>query len=226
MMMRKSLLSSLLLALLFVGTTSRADTNWVEGKNYFKIQPAQPTSTPGKIEVMEVFSYGCPACNHFYPTAEKIRAALPPNAVMVYLPAAFNTAEDWPMFQRAYLTALAMGISEKTHGAMFDAIWKNGELAITDPQTDRLKNPLPSIEDAAKFYARKTGIKANDFVATSKSFSIDAQMRRADQLIKTYKVPSTPTMIINGKYRLDTTSAGGLDQIVELVKYLVAKEGK
>jgi thiol:disulfide interchange protein DsbA len=226
MMMRKSLFSSLLLALLFVGATSRADTNWVEGKNYFKIQPAQPTSTPGKIEVMEVFSYGCPACNHFYPTAEKIRAALPPNAVMVYLPAAFNTAEDWPMFQRAYLTALAMGISEKTHGAMFDAIWKNGELAITDPQTDRLKNPLPSIEDAAKFYARKTGIKADDFVATSKSFSIDAQMRRADQLIKTYKVPSTPTMIINGKYRLDTTSAGGLDQIVELVKYLVAKEGK
>jgi thiol:disulfide interchange protein DsbA len=225
-MTRKSLLSTLLLALLFAFTTAQADTNWVEGKHYFKVQPAQPTSTPGKIEVMEVFSYGCPACNRFYPTAEKIRTSLPSNAVMVYLPAAFNTAEDWPMFQRAYLTAFALGISEKTHGAMFDAIWKNGELAITDPQTDRLKSPLPSIEDAAKFYARKTGIKAADFVATAKSFSIDAQMRRADQLIKTYKVPSTPTMIVNGKYRFDISSAGGLDQIVELTRYLVAKEGK
>lgn len=224
--MRKSLLSKLAWLLLLAATQSHAATNWIEGKNYFKVQPAQPTSTPGKVEVMEVFSYGCPACNHFYPTAEKIRASLPPNAAMVYLPAAFNTAEDWPMFQRAYLTALALGIADKTHGAMFDAIWKTGELAITDPQTQRLKNPPPSIEDAAKFYARKTGVKAADFVAAAKSFSVDAQIRRADQLIKIYRVPSTPTMIVNGKYRFDVTSAGGADQIVELVNYLVEKESR
>ena len=58
---------------------------------------AQRTNVaPGKVEVMEVFSYGCPACNHFQPTMKKIKAALPANAQLVYLPASWNAAENWP----------------------------------------------------------------------------------------------------------------------------------
>src|ERR1700756_2409430 len=77
--------------------SSQAPAKWVEGTNYFRVQPAQPTSTSGKIEVLDVFSYACPACNSFQPTLNKLKAALPADAQMAYLPAAFNPAEDWPV---------------------------------------------------------------------------------------------------------------------------------
>jgi thiol:disulfide interchange protein DsbA len=128
------------------------------------------------------------------------------------------------MFQRAYLAAKALGISEKSHDAMFDAVWKSGELATMDKTTNRLKNPLPSIEDAAKFYANY-GVKAEDFVATANSFTINTRMKQADAYIKSAGVDQTPTIIVNGKYRLTVTSAGG-DWIKagQLIMYLVRKE--
>jgi len=198
---------------------------WIEGKNYFLIVPSQPTSvSKGKVEVTEVFSYGCVYCNLFVPVMRKLKSSLPANVVINYLPASFNPGEDWPMFQRAYLTAQVLGVADKAHEAMFDAVWKSGELAIMDPKSNRLKTPLPTIEDAARFYARIAGISAADFVATSKSMGIDTRVNQADTVVMRYRVSGTPTLIVNGKYRLDKVSAGGDDETIALVKWLVARE--
>jgi thiol:disulfide interchange protein DsbA len=211
-------------ALLSLGSSAQA-ANWVAGKHYSVIPQAQRTNVaPGKVEVMEVFSYGCPACNSFRPTMKKLKASLPANAQMVYLPASWNAAEAWPMFQRAYLTAASLGISEKAHDAMFDAIWTTGELGVSDPQTRRLKTKLPTIDDAAKFYQRVTGVKAADFVNASKSFGVDLKMRQADSQIVAMQVSSTPTLVINGKYRINNENLTTADDIIELVKFLVARE--
>lgn len=199
---------------------------WTQGQNYFLLQPAQPTSVgPGKVEVTEVFSYACPACNRFYPIVDKLKAALPANAEMTFVPAAFNQAEDWPMFQRAFFAAQAMGIEKKTHDAMFDAVWKTGELAVVDPGTDRLRSPAPKIEDTAKWYAKIAGINADTFVTTANSFGVDTKTRQADQYIRAAQVDQTPTIIVNGKYRVTVGSAGGDDKVVDLVLYLVTQEG-
>jgi thiol:disulfide interchange protein DsbA len=200
---------------------------WTEGQNYFPITSTKRgTSVPaGTVEVMEVFSYGCPACNQFVPIVDKLKASLPANAKMTYLPAAFNPSEDWPMFQRAYFAAQALGIADKTHDAMFDAVWKpGGELAILDASPRQLRRPLPTIEDAARWYNKHTGVAVDKFVSTAKSFAVDVKMKAADDLIAAYQVDRTPTIIVNGKYRLHAESAGGYDQLIELVKYLVAKE--
>ncbi|MET0332093.1 MAG: thiol:disulfide interchange protein DsbA/DsbL [Dyella sp.] len=206
-------------------STFAEDPTWVEGKNYFLIQPQQPTSHPGKIEVTEVFSYGCPACNAFHTTADKIAQQLPADAVMVYLPASFMAAENWPMLQRAYLTAQTLGVADKSHDAMYDAIWVSGELSAMDPRTGRPKpsDALPGLDAMAKFYA-KYGIDAKTFEGVANSFAINTKMKRADELVKAYGVEGTPTMVIDGKYRFDVGSAGGYDQTVALTKYLVAKE--
>lgn len=210
---------------LSVSLSAHSAQTWTEGVNYFLVQPPRPTSVgPGKVEVTEVFSYACPACNIFQPTMHKLKQSLPPNAVINYLPAAFNTAEDWPMFQLAYVTAQVLGVDQQTHDAMFDAVWKGGDLSITDPSTRALKSRMPTIEDAAKFYNQKAGVPVDKFVAASKSFSVDLKVRTYQDLIMAYKVDRTPTIIVNGKYRLQVESAGGADQLVELVKYLVAKE--
>lgn len=215
------------LALLSIASLPAHASTWTEGRNYFLVNSAKRGTNlpPGTVEVMEVFSYGCPACNQFVPIADKLKASLPPNAKMTFLPAAFNPAEDWPMFQRAYFAAQILGIADKTHDAMFDAVWKpGGELAIVDPTSHQLKRPLPTIEDAARWYNKRTGVSVDKFVSTAKSFAVDVKMKAADDLITAYQVDRTPTIIVNGKYRLHAESAGGYDQLIELVKYLVAKE--
>jgi thiol:disulfide interchange protein DsbA len=198
---------------------------WVEGKNYFVIDPAQPTSHPGKIEVTEVFSYGCPACNGFHSTADRIAKSLPPNAVMNYLAAAFRPDENWPLYQRAFYTAQALDLVGKSHDAMFDAVWKSGELSTYNLQGSGLKPHAawPTIEDVAKFYA-KYGIDPKEFVGVANSFTVNTKIKRADDLMKAYGVDSTPTMIVNGKYRFTAGSAGGYAQSIELTQWLVAKE--
>lgn len=202
------------------------DGKWVEGKNYFRIEPAQPKATStDKIEVTEVFSYGCPACNQFHPVVEKLAASLPSNAVMAYLPASFIPQENWPMLQRAYFAAKALGVADKGNDAMYDAVWKSGELSAMNPAGTGLKphDALPTIDDAAKVYA-KSGADPKEFVAVANSFSINTQMKRADDLIKAYGVTGTPTIVVDGKYRYDVSSAGGYPQAIELAKWLVAKE--
>ena len=216
-----------MLALAAAGLTATASAQsqtWVLGKHYSVIATQRTNVPKGKVEVMEVFSYGCPACNSFRPTMTKLKAALPANAQLVYLPASWNAAEAWPMFQRAYLTAASMGVAEKAHDAMFDAIWNTGELGVSDPQTRRLKTKLPTIDDAARFYQRVTGVKAADFVSASKSFGVDLKMRQADSQILAMQVSGTPTLVVNGKYRVNNENLKGSDEIIELVKYLVARE--
>jgi thiol:disulfide interchange protein DsbA len=219
----KTWLASLVLVLASASCYAQA---WTEGRNYFRINPPQSTNVaPGKVEVMEVFSYACPACNAFHGIMDQLTRSLPPTAQVVYLPASFIPAEDWPVFQRAWFAADALGVANKTHDAMFDAIWTTGELAVTDPTTHRLKNPLPSIEDIARFYQRTAGVPTDKFIAMAKSFTIDAKMKQADARIGAMQALSTPTLIINGKYRTDMASAGGgYDGLVQLVKYLVAQE--
>lgn len=198
---------------------------WVEGKNYFTIEPQQPTGNPDKIVVTEAFSYACPACNAFHSTADQLEKSLPSNAVMTYLPVSFRPDENFPLFQRAYFAAKALGVVEKAHDAMYDAVWKTGELASDDLTTGRPKpqSAWPTIDDVAKFYA-KYGADPKQFVAVASSFSINTQMKRADDQVKAFAVDGTPTIIVNGKYRFTPGNAGGYAQSIELTKWLVAKE--
>ncbi len=202
-----------------------AAPSWTEGRHYALLAPAQHTSVPrGKVEVMEVFSYGCPGCNGFQPVMDRLRKSLPANAQMAYLPASFKAEEDWPMFQRAYFAAQYLGIAERTHQGMFDAVWKTGELAIADPVSHRLKSRQPSLEDAARCYGRMAGVKPKTFLATANSFAVSLKMRAADKQVTDMQVPGTPCIVVNGKYRVNLDSIQSDEELIGLVKYLVAKE--
>ena len=204
-----------------------SQSTWVEGTHYTRILPAQSTGLPpDKIQVVEIFSYACPGCNRFYPVVDKLAASLPSNAVMQYLPASFREDEDWPVFQRGYFAAQALGIARRTHDAMFDAIWKTGELAVWDQNLGRAKRPAPALPDIAKFYEKAAGVNAQQFITTATSFGIETKMHQADQFIAACDVAETPSIVVNGKYRLNPVTAGGDTETIELVKYLVAKEAK
>jgi thiol:disulfide interchange protein DsbA len=199
--------------------------SWEAGKHYEVLdQPQRTNVAPGKIEVMEVFSYGCPHCDRFQSTIARLKSSLPPNVQFVFLPASWNKTEGWPLFQRAYLTAQSLGVAERAHSEMFNAVWHTGELSVVDLKTQELKRNLPTIEDVAKLYQRVAGVKPADFVNTSKSFGIDMKMRAADAQIMAMKVDGTPALIVNGKYKVLNEAVRSNDELVELVKFLVAKE--
>jgi thiol:disulfide interchange protein DsbA len=208
-------------------TNAPPSTDWTEGKHYFPVATtARPALPPGQSEVTEVFSYGCPACNLFNSYAHKLKERLPAGAKFVYVPASFIPAEDWPMFQRAYCTAEVLGVAEKVHDAMFDAVWKTDELATMDKATGRLKSPMPTIEQTAHVYNRVAGVKVADFVSAAASFSVDMKMKQADDYVKAYKVSGTPTLIVDRRYRVTAQSAGGYDKMIDLVLWLVEKDRK
>lgn len=203
---------------------AQGPAKWVEGTNYFRVQPPLPTTTPGKVEVLDVFSYACPACNQFEPILNKLKAALPAYAQMVYLPAAFNPQEDWVVFERGFLAAQVLGIADKSHDAVYDAVWGKGNLAVFDKENHLLPQAkLPTIQDLAKFYTAY-GVKEADFLAVANSFSVDSKMKAADAEVRDYQVDGTPTVIVNGKYRVTPHSAGGYLETIDVVLFLVAQE--
>lgn len=181
-----------------------------EGVHYAVVDTPQPTNVPaGKVEVMEVFSYACPACAMFQPTINKWRATMPANVVFTPLAAAWNP--NWEMVARAYYASEAMGIKDRTHEAFFKAI-----------HVDRI--PLGSLDDIAKWYATTGGVKQADFLQAMKSTGVNAKIARAKQLVPRLGVAATPTMVVAGKYRVLNDKVTSPDQIFEIVNFLVARE--
>jgi len=226
--MRRGFLALLGAATLFLASSAFAlPLKWQEGRDYVRVNPVQRTTVPdGKVEVLEVFSYGCPACNQFQAVIEQLKMQLPANAQMAFLHASFNTAESWPVFQRAYFAAQSLGIAEKAHQGIYDAIWKSGEIGIVDPNSGGLKRQQPTINDVARTYERLTGVKRNDFLAAANSSATDTKMRLADQQIEAMHVPGTPCIVINGKYRVNLDSVRSVDELIDMVKFLVTQESK
>jgi len=181
---------------------------WEEGKSYFLVDPPQQTATGDKVEVLEVFSYACPHCAHFQPYADQLKASLPAGAAFTYMPAVFNAT--WEPYARAYYTAESLGVVADTHQALFDALHRDHQ-------------QLRTIEDLSTFYAQH-GVDKAKFLATAGSFEVESKLQRAAQIVKADGVDGTPSIIVDGKYRVTGTSAGGYPQMVEIVDYLVQKE--
>jgi thiol:disulfide interchange protein DsbA len=183
---------------------------WTAGTDYVVIDPPLPTSTGDKIEVVEVFSYACPHCAHFQPYADELKSKLPANAQFVLIPAVFNAA--WEPFARAFYTAQSLGLVDKTHQALFDAVHR-----------DRL--PLRDIASLANFYAGY-GTNSGNFLSTANSFVIDAKMSHGQELVRSYGVDATPTLVVNGRYRVGANSEHsiGFPEMVQIALYLVGQE--
>jgi len=160
--------------------------------------------------VLEVFSYACPHCAHFQPYAEELKSKLPANAQFVLIAAVFNA--QWEPFSRAFFTAQSLGLLDRTHQAVFDAVHR-----------DHL--PVNTLEALANFYAGH-GANSASFLSTANSFVIDAKMSHAADLIRSYGVEATPTLVVNGKYRVSANSQRGIGfpEMVQISLQLVQQE--
>ena len=161
-----------------------------------------------KIEVVELFWYGCPHCYAFEPTINPWVEKLPKDVNFRRIPAMFGG--PWDAHGQLFLTLEAMGVEHKVHNAVFDAIQKQGK---------RLTKP----DEMADFVATQ-GVDKDKFLATFNSFAIQGQIKQAKELAQKYGVQGVPTMIVNGKYRFDLGTSGGPEQTLNVADQLIAKE--
>ncbi|MGE4071252.1 MAG: thiol:disulfide interchange protein DsbA/DsbL [Lysobacterales bacterium] len=179
-----------------------------EGKHYFAIDPPQPTSSGNKIEVLEVFMYTCPHCYDLEPYLEKWKATKADDVAYSAFPAAWN--EPVEAFARAFYAAETLGILEASHEKFFAAIHKEHK-------------PFRSIEDIAEWYSQ-FGVTKEQFLSAANSFAVNTKINRSKAMVPRWGVAGTPTVIVDGKYRFDVSSAGGHQNVGELIDFLVAKE--
>lgn len=197
----------LLCGTLLAGACSAADNApYTDGDQYVTIATPQRMDERGKVEVVEVFSYGCVHCAHFASYAEQLQQSLPKGVVFKLMPAVFSPA--WEPYARAFHAAQQLGVLKKTHMALFAAKFHD-------------HYPINSLDDLADFYARQ-GVDRAAFLKAANSPETDRLLRRDFELARKWGVDGTPTLVVDGKYRSNQIHT--YTQLVDLVKWLVDRE--
>lgn len=187
-----------------------ANARFRAGQHYDVLTPAQPTSVaPGKVEVAEVFWYGCPHCYSLEPYIQRWeQSGKPPAAELVRLPASLNPS--WQPHARLYYAAKALGVLEEAHTDIFRAIHVE-------------RKPL-NTEEAMLELLGQYDVSEDDAREALTSFAVETEVRRADTLTRRYRLTGVPAVVVNGKYVSGVEKVGTPEALLELVNFLVAKE--
>lgn len=187
---------------------------WQPGVNYKLLVPAQPTSVPpGKVEVLEVFWLACPHCYALEPFIQGWLKKKPAYVEFVRVPVIWQSMHR--SHAHLYYTLEVLGRQDLISKA-FDDIAQS-HVNLTSPDEDE------SFKLQQK-WALEHGVSADDFAKAYNSFSVNTDMRRAEELTNRYHVQGVPFIVVNGKYTTDVAQAGGEAQLIDLISDLSAAE--
>ena len=182
----------------------------VEGTQFTRVEPPVAPMVPGKIEVLEFFSYACPHCNSFEPTIEPWSKKLPADVAFHRVPVAF--LYNYENFMRLYYALETMGQVSTMQPKVFAAV-----------HVERLRLDKPA--DIAALMA-KNGIDSAKFLDVFNSFSVATSVARAKKLVAEYKLDGVPTLTVQGRYATSPGQAGGHEQALAVVGYLIQRVRK
>jgi protein dithiol oxidoreductase (disulfide-forming) len=180
----------------------------VEGHDYIEIRPAHPTGDPSKIVVTEFFSYQCPHCYHFSEPLNAWVSTLPDDVLFERYAVSIGY-DQWEPIARAFYALQIMGQLDALDAAIFQAIHVQGvrlydETSITD-------------------WVAAHGVDGTEFVKTYGSFAANSLYTHAEQLSIDYRVPSIPTLVIDGRFLVAIADNGMFDDQLARVEQLIAK---
>ena len=199
----KNLLSSLILLASF---SVLADPQI--GKDYDKTAQIIPTETPKKIEVTEIFWYGCIHCYHMDPILDAWVKKLPADVVFKRMPGLPQPA--WAPMAKAFYAMEDLKLSAKLHTPLFDAIQKEKSLNPTDE--------LAAID----WMTKKSGLDRQKIEDAFKSFSMNNKLNRAAQTFRASGATGVPSLIIDGQYITSSTMAGSNEEALKTADYIIA----
>jgi len=204
-------MKSLLTAFLML-VSSIAIAEPQSGFEYMQTQQVIPTENPAKIEVVELFWYGCPHCYQLEPRLVAWVKKLPGDVVFRRVPGIARP--DWTAGGRAFYAMEALGVAEKLHAPLFDAIHKQHSVKPND--------------DAAliDWITKQSGLDRKKVEEAYNSFSVNTKVMRATQLFRASGATGVPALIIDGKYLTSSSLAGGNEEALKVADYLIEKARK
>lgn len=180
-----------------------------EGKDYVTLPVQLPTADPSKIEVTEVFWYGCPHCYSLEPLVNSWSKKLPDDVAFIRMPALFSKL--WSIHGQLFITLDTLKVEDKLHTAIFESIQSRKNLLLTP-------------EDMADFVAAH-GVDKQKFLDTYNSFGVQARMEKDKKLLSKYDITGVPAIIVNGKYRVDLSEkVPSPADLLRITDYLISKE--
>jgi len=191
-----------------VNTSNKAQGEYKLGVDYFEIETPYPTDNESQVVVYEFFGYTCPHCFHFEPFINKWSINKPDYVTLKRVPLNFQPA--WEIYQQSFLTAETMGIIDKTHNQLFKAIHEDHKKFRT-------------IDDLATWYEKETGTEKQAFLSTAESFILDSAQRKADNMGFKMQVTGTPSLVVNGKYKV-SNKIRDKNRSIKVLTFLVEKE--
>jgi len=185
-----------------------AQAQLAAGVDFAEIKPALQVDNPAKIEVVEFFSYACPHCNDLNPIVRKWAAKLPADVAFKRIPVSFNSP-FYQLMAKLFYTLEAIGEMEKLDAAVFDAIHVKG-LKLID-------------EKSVQEWVVSQGVDAKKFSDAFKSFSTDSNVKRADQLSRSAKIPGVPALVVDGHYLVVGKNVKNHDELLALTDKVIDK---
>jgi thiol:disulfide interchange protein DsbA len=208
-MLRTGIIVALLTTLLAQAVPAWSEAAvYQEGEHFERLPIPVDTRDPSKVEVVEVFSYGCIHCKTFQGAVDAWREGIPDYVDFHRLPATFNPS--WETLAQLFYTAEALGVTEQVHGPTFQAIHDRG-VNLTD------------VDLMAELFEREAGITPEQFRQVFNSFSVRSRVQQAHARGLAYRLSGTPTIIVDGTYQVDGRMAGGNAEMLEVVDHLVAR---
>ena len=180
-----------------------------EGLHYFSIEQA-PVTSGDFVEVVELFSYLCTHCNTFEPYVNSWAKRTPDFVNFRRLPVVFGR-QSWEIYARGFITAQMMDLPSEAHMAMMDRLWKE-------------KKIMRSLDEIADFYTQ-FGADKQKFLSTAQSFAVDGRLRKDAAQVRTWGITGTPSLVVNGKYRVAGNAAvPSFVVMFDVVDFLVEQE--
>ena len=177
------------------------------GTEFDAVAQPIPTENAAKIEVMEIFWYGCPHCYHMEEPLNAWVKKLPKDVYFKRVPGLPNAS--WAPMAKAYYAMDALGVGEKLHTPLFEAVHKSKTLNPTDETA------------AIAWVTQQSGLDKLKVEQAFKSFSTNTNLNRAAQIFRASGATGVPTLVINGKYITSATQAGGNEQALKVADYII-----
>jgi len=196
-------------ACMFFGSQLVGEQIFEEGVHFKKLPVPVQTQNADKIEVIEIFSYGCVHCYSFDPQIELWRSEQSDDVNFRRIPAVFS--QSWEPLARAFYAAQVLGVGEKVHMPIFTAIHQSGVNLQTAAQIARLFNST-------------AGVDEQEFISVFNSFGVRSQVQQAGADSRMYRITGVPTLVVAGKYVVDGVMAGNNSRMLQVVDFLVQQE--
>ena len=208
--MRNLILSAVLAGASLFGVAQAE--NIEAGKQYVELSSAVPVSKPGKIEVVELFWYGCPHCYHFEPSLAAWVARLPAHVVFRRVPWAYRE-NPFGVHQRLFYALEAMGLVGTLHEKVFNAMHQPG---------GALQGGSANLDQIGDFLATQ-GVDKAKFRSVYDSFAVQTKVRQARSLAEAYRVDGVPTVGIGGQFTTSVSLNGNASRTLATVDFLVER---